>query len=76
MTGVIVIAGVALFLAGVMLGGLAAAAVLVRRENRGYGPLTGIAPGRLASYGRRLSGLGRPDLDGELFPSHGDSRRY
>jgi F0F1-type ATP synthase membrane subunit c/vacuolar-type H+-ATPase subunit K len=36
MTGVIVIIGVALFLAGVMIGVVAAVAVTARRENRSY----------------------------------------
>ena len=36
MTGVIVIVGVALFLAGVMIGVVAAVAVAARRENRSY----------------------------------------
>jgi hypothetical protein len=75
MTGVIVIMAVALFLLGVTLGVLAAVAVLVRREDRSYGRLTGIAPSHLAKYVRYLNGLGRPNLDGELFPSHGDPRR-
>ena len=50
MTGVIVITGVVLFLAGVMLGVFAAVAVLVRREDRSYGTVTGVAPSRLARY--------------------------
>ena len=53
MTGVIVITGVVLFLAGVMLGVFAAVAVLARREGRGYGPVTAVAPGWLARYVRR-----------------------
>ena len=36
MTGVIVIIGVALFLAGVMIGVVAAVAVAARRGNRSY----------------------------------------
>jgi hypothetical protein len=75
MTGVIVIMAVALFLAGVAIGVFAAVAVAVRREDRSY-PLTGEAPSRLAKYVRYLNGLGRPDLDGELFPPQGDPRRY
>jgi hypothetical protein len=76
MTGVIVITGVTLFLAGVLLGVFAAVAMLVRREDRSHGPLTGVPPGRLARYVRYLDGLGRTDVDGELFPSPGDPRRY
>lgn len=77
MTGVIVIMAVLLFLVGVMIGVFAAVAVAVRREDRRYPyPLTGAAPTRLAKYARYLNGLGRPNLDGELFPSHGDPRRY
>jgi hypothetical protein len=75
MTGVIVIM-VALFLVGVAIGVCAAVAVAVRREDRSYPPLTGDAPGRLTKYARYLNGLVRPDLDGELFPPHGDPRRY
>jgi hypothetical protein len=75
MTGVIVIMAVALFLVGVAIGVLAAVAVAVRREDRRY-PLTGEAPGQLTKYARYLNGLVRPDLDGELFPRHGDLRRY
>jgi hypothetical protein len=56
MTGVIVIAVVALFLAGVATGVFAAVAVAVRREDRSYGPLTGAAPSRLAKYVRYLNG--------------------
>jgi hypothetical protein len=76
MTGVIVIMAVALFLAGVAIGVFAAVVVAVRREDRSYRPLTGEAPSRLARYVRYLNGLVRPDLDGELFPPHGDPRRY
>jgi hypothetical protein len=75
MTGVIVIM-VALFLVGVAIGVCAAVAVAVRREDRSYQPLTGDAPGRLTKYARYLNGLVRPDLDGELFPPHGDPLRY
>jgi hypothetical protein len=75
MTGVIVIMAVVLFLAGVAIGVFAAVAVAVRREDRRY-PLTGAAPTRLAKYARYLNGLGRPNLDSELFASHGDPRRY
>ena len=75
MTGVIVIMAVALFLAGVAIGVVAAVAVAVRRQDRSY-PLTGDAPGRLTKYARYLNGLIRPDLDGELFPPQGDPRRY
>lgn len=75
MTGVIVIMAVVLFLAGVAIGVFAAVAVAVRREDRSY-PLTGEASSRLAKYVRYLNGLVRPDLNGELFPPHGDPRRY
>ncbi len=76
MTGVIVIMAVVLFLAGVAIGIFAAVAVAVRREDRSYHPLTGEASGRLTKYARYLNGLVRPDLDGELFPPHGDPRGY
>jgi hypothetical protein len=55
MTGVIVVMAVALFLAGVTIGVLAAVAVTVRREDRSYHSLTGKAPSRLAKYVRRLN---------------------
>lgn len=76
MTGVIVVVAVSLFLAGVAIGVCAAVAVAVRREDRNHQPLTGEAPSRLVRYMRYLNGLGRPDLDGELFPPHGDPPRY
>ena len=76
MTGVIVIVAVALFLAGMAIGVCAAVAVAVHREDRSHQPLTGEAPSRLGRYVRYLNGLVRPDLDGELFPPHGDPRRY
>lgn len=76
MTGVIVVMAVVLFLAGVAIGVFAAVAVAVRREDRRYPyPLTGASATRLAKYARYLNGLSRPDPDGELFPSHADSRR-
>jgi hypothetical protein len=56
MTGVIAIAAVVLFLAGVAIGVFAAVAVVVRREDRSYGPLTGTASSRLAKYVRYLNG--------------------
>ncbi len=73
MTGVIVIMAVALFLTGVAIGVCAAVAVAVRREDRA---LTGKAPSSLDENVRRLIGLGRRNPDGELFPPHGDPRRY
>ncbi len=72
MTGAIVVMAVALFLAGVAIGVLAAVAVAVRREDRSYPRLTREAPSRRAKYVRYLNGSGRPNLDGEL----GDPRRY
>jgi hypothetical protein len=56
MTGVIVIATVVLFLAGVAIGVFAAVAVAVRRQDRSYGPLTDTAPSRLARYVSYLNG--------------------
>jgi len=77
MTGVIVVMAVVLFLTGVAIGIFAAVAVAVRREDRRYPyPLTGAAPTRLAKYAHYLNSLSRPNLDGELSPSHGDPRRY
>jgi hypothetical protein len=56
MTGVVVM--VVVFLAGLLVGVIAAGTVLRRREDRTH-PLDGRAPGRLGMYARRLHGLGR-----------------
>jgi len=55
MTGVIVVMTVVVFLAGLLVGVIAAGTVLLRREDR----TDGRAPGRLGMYARRLHGLGR-----------------
>ena len=55
MTGVVVVVAVVVFLSGLLVGVIAAGAVLLRREDR----TGGRAPGRLGMYARRLHGLGR-----------------
>ena len=62
MAGVII----ALFLAGVVVGIIAVVAVAVRREDRAY-TLVGDAPNRMSQSARRLTGLGRRDLDAEFL---------
>jgi hypothetical protein len=53
MTGVVVMA-IVLFLAGLLVGVVAAGSVLLRREDR-----THARAGRLGTYARRLNGLDR-----------------
>ncbi len=60
MAGVVVLA-LAVFLAGVLIGIIAALAVGVGREDR-RSSLAGDASGWLGTYARRLTGLGRRDL--------------
>jgi protein-S-isoprenylcysteine O-methyltransferase Ste14 len=55
----VVVAVIAVFLIGVLIGAVAAVAVAIRREDR---VLTGQEPDRLDRYARRLNGLGRRDL--------------
>jgi hypothetical protein len=74
MTGVIAIAAVALFLAGMVIGVFAAVAVAVHREDRSHPP-AGAVPPRLTKYARYLNDLVRPGPDGELSASPGDPRR-
>jgi len=57
MTGVVVMA-VVVFLAGLLVGAVAAGTVMLRREDRAH-TLGGRASSRLSMYARRLHGLGR-----------------
>jgi len=65
MAGVVVVA-VAVFIAGMVIGVIAVIAIAVRREDRRY-TLAGKAPGRLSRNTRRLTGVGRRDLDAEFL---------
>ena len=55
----VVVAAIAVFLSGVLIGAIVAVAVAVRREDRA---LTGMEPDLLDRCARRLIGLGRRDL--------------
>ena len=68
MASVVVIA-VAVFISGAVMGVIAVIAIAVRREDRRY-TLAVDAPDRLSRTTRRLTGVGRRDLDAEyLRPS-------
>jgi hypothetical protein len=60
MAGSVVVLAIMVFLAGMLAGGIAAAVVAVRREDRRYS-LSGEAPGRLGILTRRRNGLGHRD---------------
>jgi len=66
MASVVVVVAVALFLGGIVIGILAVIAVAVRREDRRY-TLASEAPDRLSRNTRRLTGVGRRDLDAEFL---------
>jgi hypothetical protein len=66
MAGVVVAVTIALFFGGVVVGIIAVVAVAVRREDRAY-TLVGDAPNRMSQSARRLTGLGRRDLDAEFL---------
>ena len=66
MASVVVAIAVAVFLAGMMMGVIAVVAIAVRREDRRY-TLAVEAPDRLSSNTRRLTGVGRRDLDAEFL---------
>jgi hypothetical protein len=66
MASVVVVVAVALFLGGIVIGIFAVIAVAVRREDRRY-TLAGEAPDRLSRNTRRLTGVGRRDLDAEFL---------
>lgn len=66
MAGVVAIVAAAVFLGGIVIGIIAVVAVAVRREDRRY-TLAGEAPDRLSRNARRLTGVGRRDLDAEFL---------
>ena len=65
MAGGVVVA-VTVFIAGLAVGVFALIAIAVRREDRRY-TLAGEAPDRLSRSTRRLTGVGRRDLDPEFL---------
>jgi hypothetical protein len=65
MAGVVVVA-VAVFIAGVVMGVIVVVAIAVRREDRRY-TLAVDAPDRVSRTTRRLTGVGRRDLDAEFL---------
>jgi len=58
MTGAVVVVAVVVFLAGLLVGVVAAGTVILRREDRARA-LTNSASTRLGTYTRRLHGLDR-----------------
>ena len=62
----VVVVGVAVFIAGVVMGVTAVIAIAVRREDRRY-TLALDAPDRLSRTTRRLTGVGRRNLDAEFL---------
>jgi len=70
MAGVVVVA-VAVVAAGVLMGVIVVVAIAVRREDRRY-TLVGDAPDRFSRTTRRLTGVGRRDLDAEFLRPAGD----
>ena len=71
MAGVVVAIAVAVFLGGMVVGVIAVVAIAVRREDRTR-TLAGEAPDRLSRSTRRLTGLGRRDLDAEFLRPVGE----
>ena len=65
MAGVVVVA-IAVFIAGLVMGVIAVIAIAVRREDRLY-TLAGDAPDLMSKTTRRLTGVGRRDLDAEYL---------
>lgn len=66
MAGVVVITAASVFLGGLVTGVIAVIAIAVRREDRRY-TLAVEAPDRLSRSTRRLTGVGRRDLDPEFL---------
>jgi hypothetical protein len=62
----VVVVAVAVFIAGAVMGVITVVAIAVRREDRRY-TLAVDAPDRLSSSTRRLTGVGRRDLDAEFL---------
>jgi hypothetical protein len=65
MASVVVVAA-AVFTAGMVMGVIVVIAIAVRREDRRY-TLAVDAPDRLSRTTRRLTGVGRRDLDAEFL---------
>jgi hypothetical protein len=65
MAGVVIVA-IAVFIAGAVIGVVAVVAIAVRREDRRY-TLTVDAPDRLSRTTRRLTGVGRRNVDAEYL---------
>jgi hypothetical protein len=70
MAGVVVAIAISVFLGGLVTGVIAVIAIAVRREDRCYS-LAGDAPDRLSRNTRRLTGVGRRDLDPEFLQPAG-----
>ena len=66
MAGVVVASAVSAFLGGLVIGVIVVIAIAVRREDRCYS-LAGDARDRLSGNTRRLTGVGRRDLDAEFL---------
>jgi len=66
MAGVVIAVAVAVFVGGIVVGVIAVVAVAVHREDRRY-TLAVDAPDRLSRNTRRLTGVGRRDLDAEFL---------
>ena len=62
----VVVVAVAVFIAGLVMGVVAVVAIAVRREDRRY-TLAVDAPDGLSRTTRRLTGVGRRDLDAEYL---------
>jgi hypothetical protein len=62
----VVVVAVAVFIAGVVMGVITVVAIAVRREDRRY-TLAVDAPDRMSRTTRRLTGVGRRDLDAEYL---------
>jgi hypothetical protein len=71
MAGGVVAIAVSVFLGGMLLGVIAVVAIAVRREDRRY-TLASDAPDRLSKGTRRLTGVGRRDLDAEFLRPVGE----
>jgi hypothetical protein len=62
----VVVVAIAVFIAGLVMGVVAVVAIAVRREDRRY-TLAGDAPDLMSKTTRRLTGVGRRDLDAEFL---------
>ena len=62
----VVVVALAVFIAGIVMGVIVVVAIAVRREDRRY-TLATDAPDRLSRNARRLTGVGRRDLDAEFL---------